>query len=110
MRPAPRVPVYLEGQRLSHGLKGGFVKGEEEAEFLEYRKELRVVVMNVAMVEGGIVEEAVESLLSQALSRWDALPFQDQELPLSLLFMLGEALPVNSPSFPLFSLPPPMTM
>ena len=69
--------------------------GEEEAMFLEYRKQLRVLFDNVAVLDRDLVLNRVRDLVNSTLPRWQSTPFSEVEAALTFLYQLGEALPVS---------------
>ncbi|XP_013079973.2 exportin-T-like [Biomphalaria glabrata] len=68
-------------------------EGEEEAEFQEYRKQVRVIFNNIASLDTQMILIQVHELVSQTLPRWESLDFRDVEIAITLLYSLGEALP-----------------
>jgi len=69
--------------------------GEEEAIFLEYRKQLRVLFDNVAALDRELVLNRVRDLVNMTLPRWQTSPFSEVEAALTFLYQLGEALPAS---------------
>lgn len=69
--------------------------GEEEAMFLEFRKQLRVLFDNVAALDRDLVLTRVRDLVNATLPRWQSLNFAEVEAALTFLYQLGEALPVS---------------
>ncbi|KAH9494515.1 hypothetical protein Btru_042329 [Bulinus truncatus] len=70
-------------------------EGEEEAEFQEYRKQVRVIFNNIASLDSQMILVHVHELVSQTLPRWETLDFRDIEIAITLLYSLGEALPAS---------------
>lgn len=69
--------------------------GEEEAIFLEYRKQLRTLFDNVAVLDRDLVLNRVRDLVNMTLPRWQTSSFSEVEAALTFLYQLGEALPVS---------------
>lgn len=68
-------------------------EGEDEAEFLEYRKEIRLVFDSIASLDYDIVLNVVQAMIFDISQSWQSKSFHDVENALHLLYMLGEALP-----------------
>ncbi|KAL1435937.1 hypothetical protein MTO96_010704 [Rhipicephalus appendiculatus] len=68
-------------------------QGEDEALFLEYRKTLKVLFDNVAQLDKDMTLSLTQSMISSTLQNWRSLPFQDVEVAISFLYLLGEAIP-----------------
>ncbi|XP_052823578.1 exportin-T [Octopus bimaculoides] len=73
--------------------------GEEEAMFQDYRKQVKIIFNNLAQLDSDMVLMTVHSVLSNMLSQWKTLEFWDVEMPIMLMYMLGEALPSSNQSF-----------
>jgi len=72
-----------------------FLQGEDEAMFQDYRKELRVIFNNIGALDSVILLGTVHDIISTTLSRWQTTEFEDVEIAITLLYQLGEALPVR---------------
>ncbi|CAL1531674.1 unnamed protein product [Lymnaea stagnalis] len=70
-------------------------EGEEEAEFQEYRKQVRVIFNNIASLDTQMILLRIHELVSQTLPRWESLDFRDVEIAITLLYSLGEAIPAS---------------
>ncbi|CAN7989362.1 unnamed protein product, partial [Ixodes hexagonus] len=68
-------------------------QGEDEALFIEYRKTLKVLFDNVAQLDKELTLALVQGMISTRLQNWRSLPFQDIEVAISFLYLLGEAVP-----------------
>lgn len=68
-------------------------QGEDEALFIEYRKTLKVLFDNVAQLDKELTLALVQGMVSTTLQNWRGLPFQDIEVAISFLYLLGEAVP-----------------
>lgn len=68
-------------------------QGEDEALFLEYRKTLKVLFDNAAQLDKDMTLTLTRSMISTTLQNWRNLPFQDVEVAISFLYLLGEAIP-----------------
>jgi len=70
-------------------------EGEEEAMFQEYRKELQVIFNNLGALDGQMLLEVVNGVVTRTLNNWQSAKFEDIEVAVTLLYQLGEALPVS---------------
>ncbi|KAK8756257.1 hypothetical protein V5799_001049 [Amblyomma americanum] len=68
-------------------------QGEDEALFLEYRKTLKVLFDNIAQLDKDLTLSLTQGMISTTLQNWRSLPFQDVEVAISFLYLLGEAIP-----------------
>ncbi|PSN51529.1 Exportin-T [Blattella germanica] len=68
-------------------------EGEDEATFQEFRKQLKVLFDNLAKVNKELLIEYVTKYTTTTLSGWQAASFQEVELAIHLLYLLGEAIP-----------------
>uniref|UniRef100_A0A0B6ZHY5 Exportin-T n=1 Tax=Arion vulgaris TaxID=1028688 RepID=A0A0B6ZHY5_9EUPU len=94
--------VHIEGllvtiiKKLKYDESYNFEKeGEEEAEFQEYRKQLRVIFNNVAGLDSQMVLVLVHGLVSKTLPCWQSLDYRDVEVAITLMYSLGEAIPTS---------------
>ncbi|OQR76443.1 exportin-T-like [Tropilaelaps mercedesae] len=70
--------------------------GEDEADFIEFRRTLKVLFDNIAQLDKELVLSVVQELLRTTLASWKTLPFQDVEVAIAFLYLLGEAVPQQS--------------
>ncbi|XP_068163534.1 exportin-T isoform X2 [Antennarius striatus] len=70
-------------------------EGEDEAMFVEYRKQLKMLLDRLAQVSPELLLEAVGRVFTRTLQNWQAAPFMEVEVAIRLLYMLGEALPAS---------------
>lgn len=68
-------------------------QGEDEAEFDEYRKSLKVLFDNLAQLDRKLVLEKTKEMVMSTLQSWRTLPFFEVEVAITYLYLLGEALP-----------------
>ena len=71
------------------------IKGEDEAMFLEYRKDIKLVFDAVTQLDSDLVLNAIKALVLDTTSNWRNKQFYDIENSLYLLHALGEAIPVS---------------
>uniref|UniRef100_A0A3B3DXD2 Exportin-T n=1 Tax=Oryzias melastigma TaxID=30732 RepID=A0A3B3DXD2_ORYME len=69
-------------------------QGEDEAMFVEYRKQLKMLLDRLAQVSPELLLEAVLRVFSNTMN-WQTASFMEVEVAIRLLFMLGEALPAS---------------
>ncbi|KAG2469084.1 XPOT protein, partial [Polypterus senegalus] len=70
-------------------------QGEDEAMFVEYRKQLKLLLDRIAQVSPELLLEAVCRVFNATVQNWQSLPFMEVEVAIRLLYMLGEALPTT---------------
>lgn len=70
--------------------------GENEADFMEFRRTLKVLFDNIAQLDKELVLSVVQELVRTTLATWKTLPFQDVEVAIAFLYLLGEAVPQQS--------------
>lgn len=70
-------------------------EGEDEATFQEFRKQLKVLFDNLAGVNKELVIEYVSKFTTNTLSEWRTASFQDVEIAIYLLYLMGEAIPAS---------------
>nr|XP_033813574.1 exportin-T isoform X3 [Geotrypetes seraphini] len=70
-------------------------EGEDEAMFVEYRKQLKLLLDRLAQVSPELLLASVRRVFNTTLQNWQAARFMEIEVALRLLYMLGEALPVS---------------
>lgn len=69
------------------------VEGEDEAIFQDYRKQLKIILDNIAGVNKELVIEFIKKFVDHILWQWRESSFQDVEVALSLFYYIGEAIP-----------------
>jgi exportin-T len=67
-------------------------QGEDEVTFLDYRKELKVLIDNIAMLDSSLVLQTTQSVLSSHLANLTTQPFMNVEVALRILYQVGEAI------------------
>ncbi|XP_055934059.1 exportin-T-like [Argiope bruennichi] len=65
----------------------------EDAFFLEYRKSLKVLFDNLAMLDLDLVFSRTKGVITQTLNQWRNLPYNDIEVAITFLYLLGEVVP-----------------
>ncbi|XP_077399699.1 exportin-T [Vanacampus margaritifer] len=70
-------------------------EGEDEAMFVEYRKQLKMLLDRLAQVSPELVLESVRRVFTDTMRKWQSAPFMEVEVAIRLLYMLGEALPAS---------------
>lgn len=70
-------------------------EGEDEAMFVEYRKQLKMLLDRLAQVSPELLLEAVRRVFNNTIQNWQTAPFMEVEVAIRLLYMLGEALPAS---------------
>ncbi|EDL24422.1 mCG114193 [Mus musculus] len=70
-------------------------EGEDEAMFVEYRKQLKLLLDRLAQVSPELVLASVRRVFSATLQNWQTTRFMEVEVAVRLLYMLAEALPVS---------------
>ncbi|XP_046878660.1 exportin-T isoform X3 [Hypomesus transpacificus] len=70
-------------------------EGEDEAMFVEYRKQLKMLLDRLAQVSPDLLLQAVRRVFSNTMLNWQTTPFMEVEVGIRLLYMLGEALPAS---------------
>lgn len=68
-------------------------QGEDEALFLEYRKSLKVLFDNLAMLDLNLVFSRTKSVIVSTLNQWRNLSFNDVEVAITFMYLLGEVIP-----------------
>ncbi|XP_069485879.1 exportin-T isoform X2 [Ambystoma mexicanum] len=69
-------------------------EGEDEAMFVEYRKQLKLLLDRLAQVSPELLLASVQRVFNTTVQNWQSKPFMEVEVAIRLLYMLGEALPV----------------
>ena len=72
-----------------------FQQGEDEAMFEEYRKQLKTIFNNLASLDSQLVLITVHNIVTHTLSQWENMEMKDIEVAITLLYILGEAMPVG---------------
>ncbi|XP_054481081.1 exportin-T isoform X2 [Anoplopoma fimbria] len=70
-------------------------EGEDEAMFVEYRKQLKMLLDRLAQVSPELLLEAVRRVFTNTMQTWQTASFMEVEVAVRLLYMLGEALPAS---------------
>ncbi|XP_076967404.1 exportin-T isoform X1 [Tamandua tetradactyla] len=70
-------------------------EGEDEAMFVEYRKQLKLLLDRLAQVSPELLLASVRRVFSSTLQNWQTTRFMEVEVAIRLLYMLAEALPVS---------------
>ncbi|CAN9508332.1 unnamed protein product [Ophioblennius macclurei] len=70
-------------------------EGEDEAMFVEYRKQLKMLLDRLAQVSPELLLEAVRRVFTNTMQNWQTARFMEVEVAIRLLYMLGEALPAS---------------
>ncbi|XP_026091682.1 exportin-T-like isoform X1 [Carassius auratus] len=70
-------------------------EGEDEAMFVEYRKQLKMLLDRLAQVSPELLLDAVHRVFNATMQNWQTVPFMEVEVAIRLLYMLGEALPAS---------------
>ncbi|GFT78646.1 exportin-T [Nephila pilipes] len=68
-------------------------QGEDEAFFLEYRKSLKVLFDNLAMLDLDLVFYRTQSVITATLNQWRNLSYYDVEVAITFMYLLGEVIP-----------------
>jgi len=68
-------------------------EGEEEAMFLEFRKNIKLVFDSIAQLDNDFALATVKTYVLEITSNWQMKSFTDIENALYLLYLLGEAIP-----------------
>uniref|UniRef100_A0A8D3D821 Exportin-T n=1 Tax=Scophthalmus maximus TaxID=52904 RepID=A0A8D3D821_SCOMX len=80
---------------LTHSCWCLFCQGEDEAMFVEYRKQLKMLLDRLAQVSPELLLEAVRRVFTNTMQTWQTSVFMEVEVAIRLLYMLGEALPAS---------------
>lgn len=70
-------------------------EGEDEAMFVEYRKQLKMLLDRLAQVSPDLLLEAVRRIFNNTMQSWQTATFMEVEVAIRLVYMLGEALPAS---------------
>lgn len=68
-------------------------EGEDEAMFQEYRKQLKTLFTNLSALDTELMVVTIHTLVTQTLPQWETVKVCDLEVAITMLYMLGEALP-----------------
>lgn len=74
-------------------------EGEDEAMFLEYRKDIKLVFDAITQLDSDFVLNTVKILVLDTTANWRAKQFYDIENSLYLLHALGEAIPSSQGNY-----------
>ncbi|XP_040265104.1 exportin-T [Bufo bufo] len=70
-------------------------EGEDEAMFVEYRKQLKLLLDRLAQVSPELLLASVRRVFNSTLQNCQNAPFMEVEVAIRLLYMLGEAIPAS---------------
>ncbi|KAM4038127.1 exportin-T isoform 2-T2 [Anomaloglossus baeobatrachus] len=70
-------------------------EGEDEAMFVEYRKQLKLLLDRLAQVSPELLLASVRRVFNGTLQNWQNASFMEVEVAIRLLYMLGEAIPAS---------------
>ncbi|XP_036373657.1 exportin-T-like isoform X1 [Megalops cyprinoides] len=70
-------------------------EGEDEAMFVEYRKQLKLLLDRLAQVSPELLLETVRRVFTSTMQSWQTASFMEVEVAIRLVYMLGEALPAS---------------
>ncbi|XP_073411540.1 exportin-T [Dendrobates tinctorius] len=70
-------------------------EGEDEAMFVEYRKQLKLLLDRLAQVSPELLLASVRRVFNSTLQNWQSASFMEVEVAIRLLYMLGEAIPAS---------------
>ncbi|GLH14133.1 Uncharacterized protein GBIM_18537 [Gryllus bimaculatus] len=70
--------------------------GEDEAEFQDFRKNLKVVFDNLVGLNKDLVFNYIMELATRAIGEWRTSPFADVEVSLAVVYYVGEVLPTHA--------------
>ena len=68
-------------------------EGEDEAMFLEFRKNIKSVFDSIAQLDNDFVLDTIKKLVLNVTSTWQTKSYADIENALYLLYLIAEALP-----------------
>lgn len=67
-------------------------QGEDEAEFDEFLKSLKVLLENVVLLSPELCITHISGMLKETLQRWTALPYNQVEVVIRVFYLVGESL------------------
>ncbi|ODM97182.1 Exportin-T [Orchesella cincta] len=70
-------------------------EGEDEACFLEYRKQLKIIFDNLGLLDKNYLVSEVQKRLHYTSQTWNMLSFDEVEVSLLLFYYLGETVPTT---------------
>lgn len=70
-------------------------EGEDEAMFMDYRKQMRVIFNNLAQLDSDLILVTVHNIVTQTLPQWESANFRDVEMAVTLLYSVAEAVPAS---------------
>ena len=85
----------LGANKIVENFVNPFQQGEDEAMFEEYRKQLKTIFNNLASLDSQLVLITVHNIVTHTLSQWENMEMKDIEVAITLLYILGEAMPVS---------------
>ncbi|XP_065350513.1 exportin-T-like [Cloeon dipterum] len=68
-------------------------EGEDEAEFFDFRKQVKVILDNLVGFNKDFVLSFAEKFVSDTIPQWRYISFSDVEVAIALVYYIGEALP-----------------
>lgn len=68
-------------------------ESDEEAEFQEFRKQMKILMNFIAKLDGNLVLSSMYELLTIAFENWQNMQFKDVEVAVYALYCLGECFP-----------------
>lgn len=68
-------------------------ESDEEAEFQEFRKQMKILLNYIAKLDGNLVITSLYELLTIAFENWQNMQFKDVEVAVYTLYCLGECFP-----------------
>ncbi|GIY16605.1 exportin-T [Caerostris extrusa] len=86
--------LYIVINKYKYDLSTDFsYQDEDEAYFQEYRKLLKVLFDNLAMLDLDLVFSQTKNMIASTLNRWQTLPYNELEVAITFLYLLGEVVP-----------------
>ncbi|XP_065673145.1 exportin-T isoform X2 [Hydra vulgaris] len=70
-------------------------EGDDEVDFLEYRKQMKVLFNYLAKLDGKLFISSIYEITNCTFKNWRQLPFKDVEVAVYILYCLGEAFPAQ---------------
>ncbi|XP_057296563.1 exportin-T-like [Hydractinia symbiolongicarpus] len=68
-------------------------ENDEEAEFIEFRKQIKVLLTNLAALDGDTVLLSIHEIVIHTLGAWQNFSFKDVEVAIYVLYCLAESFP-----------------
>lgn len=69
--------------------------GEDEAEFDDFLKSLKTLFENLAILSPDLVMTSIAEMMTETLKQWKNLPFNEVEVIIRVMYLLGESLSTN---------------